>query len=214
MSETATEQIVHHPDNAVIGVSAEALAMVIEVRANEDHADTLGLRISITGTAGVDYAYDLAFVGPDEFADDDRKWEIEGLTMLVPEESVDRLTGATLDMPANASQGGLVIRNPNRPNPLGDITDLELTGEIPERIEQLLEQRINPALASHGGFATLVGVKESTAYVTMGGGCQGCSMSQATLTEGIQKAIVEAIPEITGVVDSTDHSSGDNPFYT
>ncbi|MBT3968883.1 MAG: hypothetical protein HOF47_01105, partial [Actinobacteria bacterium] len=96
MSETATEQIVHHPDNAVIGVSAEALAMVIEVRANEDHADTLGLRISITGTAGVDYAYDLAFVGPDEFADDDRKWEIEGLTMLVPEESVDRLTGATL----------------------------------------------------------------------------------------------------------------------
>ncbi|GIT46725.1 MAG: hypothetical protein Ct9H300mP12_13100 [Acidimicrobiales bacterium] len=62
---------------------------------------------------------------------------------------------------------------------------------MPERIEQLLTASINPMLASHGGFAPLVGVDGHTAYVTMGGGCQGCSMSQATLTEGIQRAIVE-----------------------
>ena len=142
------------------------------------------------------------------------QWETNGLTIVVPEDSHTQLVGATLDIPSNSAQGGLVIRNPNRPNPLGDIEHLELTGDIPERVQQLLEQRINPALASHGGFATLIGVDGPKAYITMGGGCQGCAMSQATLTEGIQSAILEAIPEITEVIDSTDHASGSNPFYT
>jgi Fe/S biogenesis protein NfuA len=136
------------------------------------------------------------------------------LEMAVGGESRSKLAGATLDLPSNPVQGGLVIRNPNRPNPLGEVGELELTGEVPERIEQLLAQNVNPMLASHGGYATLVGVDGHTAYVTMGGGCQGCAMSQATLTEGIQRAILEAVPEITEVVDATDHSAGDNPFYS
>jgi Fe/S biogenesis protein NfuA len=92
--------------------------------------------------------------------------------------------------------------------------DIELTGTVTERINQLLEQQINPALASHGGFASLVEVREATAVVTMGGGCQGCAVSAVTLREGIQKAILENVPEITEVVDSTDHEAGENPFYT
>ena len=136
------------------------------------------------------------------------------LTVIVPAASVDRLRGATLDLPSVPGQGGLVIRNPNRPNPLGDIGPLELTGDTAHKVQQLLTERINPALASHGGYAELVGVEGATAYVTMGGGCQGCSMSAATLQQGIQKAILEAIPEITDVVDATDHQAGDNPYYT
>ena len=136
------------------------------------------------------------------------------MEFAVGDESQSKLAGATLDLPSNPVQGGLVIRNPNRPNPLGDVGELALEGEVPERITQLLDQNVNPMLASHGGFATLVGVEGHTAYVTMGGGCQGCAMSQATLTEGIQRAILEAIPEITEVVDATDHAAGDNPFFT
>ena len=64
------------------------------------------------------------------------------------------------------------------------------------------------------GFASLIEVRESTAIVTMGGGCQGCAVSAVTLREGIQKAILEHVPEITEVVDSTDHDAGENPFYT
>ena len=168
----------------------------------------------MTGVQGIDYSYDLAFINSKDLTDADLQWETNGLTLVVPEDSHTRLVGATLDIPSNSAQGGLVIRNPNRPNPLGDIEHLELTGDIPERVQQLLEQRINPALASHGGFATLIGVDGPKAYITMGGGCQGCAMSQATLTEGIQSAILEAIPEITEVIDSTDHASGSNPFYT
>ena len=96
----------------------------------------------------------------------------------------------TLDLPSVPGQGGLVLRNPNRPNPLGDIGQLELTGDLADQVQQLLELRINPALASHGGYATLVGVEGAKVFVTMGGGCQGCALSAATLREGITAAII------------------------
>lgn len=133
---------------------------------------------------------------------------------MIPRDSVDSLWGATLDLPAAAGQGGLVIRNPNRPDPLAGL-DIELSGTVEERIDQLLTHQINPALASHGGWASLLEVVDGNrAVVTMGGGCQGCAVSAITLREGIQKAIIERIPEITEVVDATDHDSGDNPYYT
>ena len=214
MSEVTQETTIETPEGAVMSITPEAMEKVIEVRAEEEESEELALRISVTGVQGIDYSYDLAFIHSKDLTDSDLQWETNGLTIVVPEDSHTRLVGATLDIPSNSAQGGLVIRNPNRPNPLGDIEHLELTGDIPERVQQLLEQRINPALASHGGFATLIGVDGPKAYITMGGGCQGCAMSQATLTEGIQSAILEAIPEVTEVIDSTDHASGSNPFYT
>ena len=212
MSETDT-----YPDERVdqlMTVTEAALAKVLEVRNEEDDPAGLALRVSITGSQGVDYVYDLAFFEIGAAPEDDVRWEVDDLSFLIPAEDREKLAGATLDLPSNPTQGGLVIRNPNRPNPLGDIGTLELTGEIPEQVGQLSAERINPALASHGGYATLVGSEGSTAYVTMGGGCQGCSMSAATLTEGIRSAILEAVPEILEVVDATDHSAGENPFYS
>ena len=212
MSETDT-----YPDERVdqlMTVTEAALAKVLEVRNEEDDPAGLALRVSITGSQGVDYVYDLAFCELAAAPEDDGRWEVDDLSFLIPAEDREKLAGATLDLPSNPTQGGLVIRNPNRPNPLGDIGTLELTGEIPEQVGQLIAERINPALASHGGYATLVGIEGSTAYVTMGGGCQGCSMSAATLTEGIRSAILEAVPEILEVVDATDHSAGENPFYS
>jgi len=206
-----------YPDeqvDQVMTVTEAALAKVLEVRNEEDDPAGLALRVSITGSQGVDYVYDLAFLEIGAAQEDDVRWEVDDLSFLIPAEDREKLTGATLDLPSNPTQGGLVIRNPNRPNPLGDIGTLELTGEIPEQVGQLIAERINPALASHGGYATLVGIEGSTAYVTMGGGCQGCSMSAATLTEGIRSAILEAVPEILEVVDATDHSAGENPFYS
>tara|TARA_Y100000588_G_scaffold239161_1_gene252886 strand:- start:46 stop:669 length:624 start_codon:yes stop_codon:yes gene_type:complete len=207
MSEIETQE-------QVMVVTEAALAKVLEVRNEEDDPANLALRVAITGSQGVDYVYDLAFFELTAAPDDDVRWEVGDLSMLVPAEDRERLAGATLDLPSNPAQGGLVIRNPNRPNPLGDLGNLELSGDVPERVAQLIAERINPSLASHGGYATLVGVEGSTAYVTMGGGCQGCSMSAATLTEGIRAAILEAVPEVLEVVDATDHSAGENPFYS
>jgi Fe/S biogenesis protein NfuA len=134
------------------------------------------------------------------------------LTIMIPFDSVDALRGATLDLPSTEGQPGLVLRNPNKPDPLAGIS-LELTGDVAERITQLLDQQVNPALAAHGGFAELKGVDGAKAFVLMGGGCQGCAVSAMTLRDGIERAIKENVPEITEVVDATDHAAGENPFY-
>ena len=205
-TESKTEEL--------LGITESALTKIIEIRDGEDDADTLGLRISVTGINGVEYAYDLAFESVAETDDTDVRYTVGDLTVMLPADDIDKLRGATLDIPNNPVQGGLVIRNPNRPNPLGDLGPLELTGSLAEKVTALLEQRINPSLASHGGFASLVGVDGDKVYVTMGGGCQGCSMSAITLTEGIRAAIIEALPEVSEVLDATDHTAGENPFYT
>ena len=209
MSDTITEPVTE----PVIHVTDTALAKILELRAAEEDPDGLGLRIEVTGVRGAEFSYDLAFEPLAECDADDVKHEQGGLAVVVPADSVDKLLGATLDLPSNRDQAGLVLRNPNRPEipALGD--PIELTGTTEEKITQLLDQQVNPAIAAHGGFATLARVEGSTAYVTMGGGCQGCAMSALTLREGIQSAILGSIPEITAVEDTTDHASGENPFY-
>jgi Fe/S biogenesis protein NfuA len=205
MSDTITEPI--------ITVTDKALAKILELRAAEDDPDGLGLRVEVTGVRGADFTYDLSFEPLDDGGEDDVVQDQNGLPIVVPADSVDNLLGATLDLPSNADQGGLVLRNPNRPSTpqLGD--PIELTGTTEEKVRQLLDQQVNPAIAAHGGYASVVKVEDDKAYITMGGGCQGCAMSAMTLRQGIESAILGAIPEVTEVVDTTDHSVGENPYY-
>lgn len=198
----------------IMAVSDEAMGTVMSIRGQEDDPQGLGLRVEVTGTNGTEYTYDLCFHELSALEADDVTYPVGDLTVVIPAGSVDQLRGAELDLPRAGAQGGLVIRNPNRADPLAGI-ELELSGDIAEKVSQLLEQSINPALASHGGYATLVGVDEDNkVYVTMGGGCQGCSASAATLKEGIQRSIKEQIPEVVEVIDATDHAAGENPFYS
>jgi Fe/S biogenesis protein NfuA len=198
----------------VLTVTEPARDKILELRAQEEAPDTLGLRIEVTGVQGVEYTYDLTF---DPVADADVAAgdliETQGeLPVIIPVDSLDALKGATLDMPTSASNG-LVLRNPNRPDPLSG-AHIELSGTTDEKVRQLLDGQINPALAMHGGFAALDRVEGDVVYVTMGGGCQGCAVSAMTLREGIARSIREAIPEVTEVVDTTDHELGENPYYT
>ncbi len=205
-SDTPTDQL-------VLRLTDEALATVAGIRDAEDDPDTLALRVEVTGVRGTDFTYDLAFEPVAEAHPDDSVTVQEGLTVWVPAASITNLTGATLDVPTREGQGGLVLRNPNRPDPLGMDGTIELTGTPEEKVRQLLDAHVNPALASHGGHAELVKVEGSQAFISMGGGCQGCAISAITLREGIEKAILEWIPEVTEVVDTTDHDAGENPFY-
>jgi Fe/S biogenesis protein NfuA len=200
-------------DDAVLVVSENALGKVLDVRNGEDDPSALALRVAITGVNGVDYTYDLAFEPVAELDGEHRVYTQRELTIAIPEVDVENLLGAVLDLPSNVAQGGLVIRNPNRPNPLIG-RNLELTGDLAERVQQLIAEAINPGLASHGGYTSLVGVEDTKVFLSMGGGCQGCSLSAATMVQGIQSAIKEAIPEVTEVVDVTDHQAGENPFYS
>ena len=200
-------------DIPVLSVTAVALEKILELRSNESDADALGLRIEVTGTRGVDYTYDLAFQIIAEADDTDLMIAAGDLTVVVPEADAEKLQGSELDIPSNDGQSGLVLRNPNRPMSEPADGPIELTGEIPEQVQQLLDARINPAIAAHGGWAELVAIEDDTVIVRLGGGCQGCGMAKATVTAGIEQTITEHIPSITKVVDVTDNQSGESPYY-
>lgn len=84
---------------------------------------------------------------------------------------------------------------------------------LKERVQKLLDQQVNPSVASHGGYVKLIDVKDDVAYIEMMGGCKGCGQSAATLKNGIEAAIFHGVPEISQVLDTTDHASGTNPYY-
>lgn len=200
-------------EREIITVAEAALKKVLELRADEDAADELALRIEVTGVQGVDFSYDLAFEVLAEADSDDVPTHVGGgLTVLIPGRDVTKLEGATLDLPSNTNQPGLVLRNPNRPE-LGPNASLDLSGTLEEQVQEVLVKRINPSIAAHGGFAELVRVEGSTVVVKLGGGCQGCGMANATVTAGIEKTLTELLDGVENVVDITDHASGENPYF-
>ena len=138
----------------VMIVTEPAREKILELRAQEDDPDALGLRVEVTGVQGVEYTYDLTFDPVAEPTSRPAMWSNTrvDLPVIVPVDSLDALRGATLDLPTTGGQHGLVLRNPNRPDPLSG-AHIELTGTIEEKVSQLLDGQINPALAMHGGFA-------------------------------------------------------------
>jgi Fe-S cluster biogenesis protein NfuA len=86
--------------------------------------------------------------------------------------------------------------------------------EIRTAVETVLTEQINPQIASHGGFVEVSDVRGTTVYLVMGGGCQGCASAQATLRGGVEKAIRQAVPAVSEIVDVTDHAAGSNPYYS
>ena len=82
-----------------------------------------------------------------------------------------------------------------------------------EKLKTFFEDNITPALAGHGGFAEIVELKGEKLFIRIGGGCQGCAMAQMTVKSGIESAVMKFMPEITEVIDATNHAGGDNPYY-
>ena len=89
----------------------------------------------------------------------------------------------------------------------------DASGPLAAQVQSVLEHHVNPGIAAHGGRAQLVGVKDDVVFLSLGGGCQGCSMAAVTLKQGIEQTLKEAIPRIRAVVDATDHAQGHDPFY-
>jgi len=86
--------------------------------------------------------------------------------------------------------------------------------EIRQRVQQVLDTIINPAVASHGGVVNLLDVNNNAVYLEFGGGCQGCGMVSVTLKYGVERTIREEVPEVGEILDTTDHAAGRNPYYT
>jgi Fe/S biogenesis protein NfuA len=203
----------------VLNVTEVARQKVLRVRANEDEPEKLALWLEIAGVAGGKYKYDMYFQPVDYAGPTDVVQRHDDLSVVIPAFSVDKVRGATLDVQGDPVEGGLVLDNPNSPSPAvgaaggGARPPADLSGDVAQRVLQVLDQQINPSIASHGGHAELVAVEEATAFLRLSGGCQGCGMASVTLSQGIEVVIKEQVPEIQRVVDVTDHASGENPYF-
>ena len=203
-------------DEAVLRVTEPAREMVLGIRNGEENPESLALWLEVNGASGGSYTYDMWFQQASDAGPGDAVVSDGGLTVIVAASSVDKMTGATLDVGDQHGESGLVMLNPNNPRPEPSVTDLpgtDLSGPIAQRILEVLEQEVNPQIAGHGGYADLVAYDAGVAYVRMLGGCQGCGLASVTLTQGISVAIQEAVVEVTSVVDVTDHAAGSNPYY-
>jgi Fe/S biogenesis protein NfuA len=196
-------------DRTVLTSTGEATDTLLGIRAREPDAEDLALAIAVTGVRGVDFTYELTFIPIVDAADDDSLTYHNDLPILVLAASIGNLTGATIEM----RDGGLAIDNPNSPVPKFEMEEATLERDLAEKVAAVLEHQINPAIAGHGGFAELASVEGDTVYLRLGGGCVGCQLAQATLSQGIEVAIKDALPEVANVVDVTDHASGTNPYY-
>jgi Fe/S biogenesis protein NfuA len=200
-------------DTPLLTMTDAARQKILDARAGEPDPDSLALWFDVTGLEGDSFTYEVYFRPIDEAGADDAVQADLDIPVVVPGESADKVRGSTLDLVG----GGIVLRNPNSPSTAPSVAaagpPADLSGPVAQRVLQVLNEQINPAIAAHGGRADLVAVEAPVAYLHLSGGCQGCGMAAATLRQGIEAMIFDAVPEITEVVDVTDHASGTNPYY-
>ena len=123
--------------------------------------------------------------------------------VLVSKEGIPYLEGTEVDL---NDEGELEAFNPS-------MSITEISGSVEEQIRHVLDEEVNPMVASHGGVVSLLEVKDQNAYLEFGGGCQGCGMIDVTLKQGVEVMIKAQIPEIEAIYDVTDHAEGTNPYY-
>jgi Fe/S biogenesis protein NfuA len=205
----------------VVTLAPEAHKIVKDAIGHEPDPDSLALWLEVRGIQAGSFVYDLYFQAISDADEGDARHTVDGLEVVVPAQSVDRLRGARLEW-SDEGEGGLVLVNPNHPTPEEaapgvppEVLAKGIDGPLARRVVAVLEQAVNPSIASHGGRADLVALNEDdgTAYLRLSGGCQGCAMSQMTLRQGIETTLLDEVPELTRVLDVTDHGGGENPYY-
>lgn len=192
------------PASLSVSFSEAAAAKIREViTAQGDRV--AGVRITIAARGPEGFAHGFALVLHEALPEGDASVDVDGILTFLEARNVEYLNGVGVDYVPNESGIGGQFTFEN-PNPLWH-------DELSIRIQNLFDNAINPQIAAHGGMVNLIEVVGDIAYVEMGGGCQGCNMANVTLKQGIEAAVLEYVPEIAEVRDTTDHASGDNPYY-
>ncbi|ALZ84743.1 MULTISPECIES: Fe-S biogenesis protein NfuA [Pseudomonas] len=169
----------------------------------------IGIRIFIT-QPGTQYAETcIAYCKPGEEKPDDQPIGLKSFTAYIDAISQPFLEDALVDYASDRMGGQLTIKAPNAKVPM-----VNEDSPLNERVDYYLQTEINPGLASHGGMVSLVDiVDDNVAVLRFGGGCQGCGQVDLTLKDGVERTLLERIPELTAVRDVTDHTNRENAYY-
>ena len=192
----------------LLTITAPAQAYLAELLKKQD-TEGVSVRVFILDAGTPKAETCIAFCRPGEEKKEDSIQQCEGFKAYIDEPSIPFLEEAVVDFSKDAMGGQLTIKAPN--SRLPKITD---ESSLPDRINYVLYNEINPGLAAHGGNVTLEELyDENIAVLRFGGGCQGCGMVDVTLKEGVEKTLLQQIPQLKEVRDVTDHSQRENAYF-
>ena len=169
-------------------------------------ATSLGVRVVAHRFGRHQFRYELALVAEGESSENDVVVDLSEFKVFMDPHSAESLDGTSVDFVSDTSGTGFMFTNP--------LAEVHWDDPLAQKVQKVIDERIAPSLAGHGGWVELLNVDGETATIQFGGGCQGCGMSQVTLKEGIEAAILQEVPEIKQVLDDTDHELGANPYYS
>ncbi|MGY0216705.1 Fe-S biogenesis protein NfuA [Endozoicomonadaceae bacterium StTr2] len=175
---------------------------------SKQETEGMNVRVFVTQPGTPHAETCLAYCKPGEEKEGDLTLQLSGFLCYIEADSEPFLEEALVDYGADRMGGQLTIKAPNAKAPR--ITD---DSPLPEQINYFLATEVNPGLASHGGQVSLIEMDGDVAILQFGGGCQGCGMVDVTLKDGVEKTLMERIPQLAGVRDVTDHSDRTNAYY-
>lgn len=167
----------------------------------KQNCEGIGIRIFVSDPGTPKAETCISYCRPGDEQEGDPILELNGFKAHLEKRSLPFLQDAKVDYADNRFGGQLTIRAPNSRMP--KVSD---DSPVEDRVNYVLHTEINPSLASHGGNVSLMDVVDEVAVLQFGGGCQGCGMVDMTLKQGVEKTLLERIPELKGVRDVTDHS--------
>ena len=192
----------------IINITKSAEEYLAKLIQDKNETD-LSIRIFISDPGTPKAETCLAYCKPDEAMPDDMILNLDLINVNLEKRSLPFLKDAEVNFDNDTFGGQLTIKAPNARLP-----NISSDSPVEDRINYVIYNEINPMLESHGGEVSLVEFNDKgEAVLQFGGGCQGCGMVDVTLKDGIEKTLVEQIPEVTGVKDMTDHSIDDNAYY-
>lgn len=192
----------------MITITESAEAYLAELLQKQD-CEGIGIRVFILDPGTPKAETCISFCRPGDEQSGDELKPYSSFNAYIDKRSIPFLEEAVVDYAKDAMGGQLTIKAPNSRLP-----KIREDSPLEDRINYILYNEINPSLAAHGGVVTLEEIfEDSIAVLKFGGGCQGCGMVDVTLKEGVEKALLEQIPQLTAVRDSTDHSNRDNAYF-
>ncbi len=191
----------------------------IESLVNDEVVREPALRITLDGSAPSPLArnYSISLVEKDERERTEIAINVDGIRVFLNLDTSNLLSGAQVDWVQGPDGAGFRVQDPHARKeaaPKREGSGQPLSGPLVERVQEVVDELINPGIAAHGGWVELVDASDEAIYIRFGGGCQGCAASQATLRMGVERMIREQVPEIQEIVDVTDHEAGLTPYYS
>ncbi len=192
----------------MIEITESAQKYLVELLAKQEDKD-IAIRIFVADPGTPIAETCIAYCRQGEEQEEDRRVEYQDFVAWIDERSIPFLAEALVDYAEDRMGGQLTIKAPN--SKLPNVTE---DSPIEDRINYVLHSQINPGLATHGGMVSLVEVIDAEiAVLQFGGGCQGCGMVDMTLKDGVEKTLLEQLPQLKSIKDATDHTMAENAYY-